>query len=156
MSAFICSVKTKSAVAALIDREAYNPTRTAGLFWSGEKFRKVIDEYAGKNVDEWTPDRLQIIYNMLDDLNSANVFARYKRQEQPAHEKVIELSQKNENLFTVETFKRLACLIYQCGEDASDTEKFAPVFEMLKTFENALAKYLIMQSKEFDDAEGWE
>lgn len=156
MSAFICSVKTKSAVAALIDREAYNPTRTAGLFWNGKQIRKVIEDYTGKHVDEWTPNRLQIIYNMLDDLNSANVSARYEREERAPHAKVIELPQDNARLFTVETYKRLACLIYQCSEDASRQERFFPVYDMLVTLENALAKYLIMKSKEFNDAEGWE
>lgn len=153
MSAFICSVKTKSVVAALLDKEGYlSPV----LFWNKDKIRKVIDTYTGEHITEDTPNRLQIIYNMLDDLNSANVSSRYHTQEHPSYEKVLCVSQKIENLYTIETCKRLSCLIYQCTEDASTLAKYRPVYDLLVTFETALAKYLIAHSKEYAQTEGWE
>lgn len=154
MSSFICSKETKSKITALIYAETYHPGRINRLFWNGEKFKKVIEQYAEKylNIDRVKDyNAEQVIFWILEDINAEAVGVRYKREEQPNREKPD--SVYIENIYTLETYKRLCCFIYQCAEDIA--EHFTPIYQALEQIKNALAQRLLFNLPEFKKIDGW-
>lgn len=154
MSSFICSKETKSKITALIYAETYHPGRINRLFWNGEKFKKVIEQYAEKylNVDSVKDYNAEkIIFWILEDINAEAVGVRYKREEQPNREKPGNVL--IENIYTLETYKRLCCFIYQCAEDIA--ERFTPIYQVLEQIKNALAQRLLFNLPEFEKIDGW-
>ena len=156
MSSFICSKETKSKITALIYAETYHPGKIRRLFWGNysDKIKKVIEQYAEKhlNVDRVKDyNAEQVIFWILEDINAEAVGVRYKREEQPNREKPDNVL--IENIYTLETYKRLCCFIYQCAEDIA--ERFSPIYQILEQIKNALAQRLLFNLPEFEKIDGW-
>ena len=160
MSCFICNEKTKSRITALIYAATYHAGDIDKLFHKSKKydFKLAIETYdfiyGDKKLLKSDAEAEQVIYNILTDINAAAVDTRYNRVSERIYGKP--LTVKLEDLYTLETYKRLCCFIYQCDENEAKTEQFKPIFEMLKEFEKRLATHLLFNLPEFDKIDGWE
>ena len=166
MSSFITSKETKQRIAEMLYEDLFEK-RESRLFnrLETEEYKTLLNEYNAKYGDgkkievdilgiiivnsDSRLKQIQRIYNVLDDLNYAAVNARYADDMEAEHEK---LTGTLEQGYSVQTFKGLQCLIYQCTEDLKEAIHIK-LYQMLCRLEHRMACYIVERMPAYKEAD---